>query len=88
MGSKVPYQPCPDCKPCDHVEPELAGDRRVFDVSLVTFTDEHIRKVAEHAGVTEERVRAYLEDEADQDDDLFRAVHWVTGCYPIGKFPS
>jgi hypothetical protein len=66
---------------------EQVTDLRPIDISLVTFTDEDIRKVAEHANVTEERVRAYLGDKADQDDDLFRAFHWVTSCYPIGKFP-
>jgi len=85
MGCAVPYQPCLDCKPCDHTE--LASDIRFTDISLITFTDDHIRRIAEHAGVSEERIRAYLGDQAEQDDDLFRAVHWVTGCCPIGKFP-
>lgn len=87
MGCSVPYKVCPDCtepKP----EPELASDFRVSDISIITFTDDHIRRIAEHAGVTEERIKRYLEDKNDQDNDLFRAVHWVTGCYPIGKLPT
>jgi hypothetical protein len=68
----------------------MAQDQSITftDISFVSFTDEHVRQVAERVGVSEERVRAYLKDKDDQNDNLFRAFHWVTGCYPIGKFPS
>ena len=87
MGCAVPYELCPDCKPCDHTG-ELASDFRITDISIISFTDDHIRRIAEHAKVSEERIRAYFDDKDDQDNDLFRAVHWVTGCCPVGKFPS
>ena len=55
------------------------------DVSFVSFTDQNIRDVADHAGVTEDRVRSYLNTKDDEDRELFRAFHYVTGVCPINK---
>ena len=61
-------------------------DIREWSFSLVSITDAHVRKAAEHAGVTEERVRAYLKTKDDQDESLFQAFAFL-GVFPTGKFP-
>lgn len=86
MGSTVPHDVCSDCTG-EAPEPLPLEGVRFTEVSVITFTTKDIRRVAEVAGVTEERARQYLEDENDQHSGLFVAFHYVTGCYPIGKFP-
>jgi len=56
----------------------------IFSLSFVNFSDEQIQKVAEHAGVTPERIRSYLKSD-EHNPELFRAVEYITGCCPVGK---
>ena len=55
-----------------------------MDISLVRYTDDDIRRVAERAGRSEEQVRQYLSSDV-QDRQLLNAFHFVTGTYPINK---
>lgn len=62
----------------------LSDNFRLVDISHVTIGDELVRSVAEHASVTEERVRAYMADPKDQDQRLFRGFAYFS-VYPLGK---
>ena len=54
-------------------------------VSWVSFSTADIEAVAKHAGVSVQRARNYLGNSDDQDSELFKAFHFITGCYPCGK---
>lgn len=58
---------------------------RFTDISFVTFTDEHIKAVAEHAGVTVERVKDYLANGEPSDRSLEGAFYRVVGVYPARR---
>jgi len=57
-------------------------DHRLIDISIVPFTNDHIRDVAIHAGVGEEEVRAYLGDARIKHARIESSFHWITGMYP------
>ena len=57
-------------------------DLQVHSISFVRFTDEDICNVAEYVGLSEEQVRAYLQDGSLRNRALDRAFHCITGMYP------
>jgi hypothetical protein len=57
---------------------------RFTEVSLVTFTDDDIRKVANLTGRDEDNIREFLAGKRP-DPILYHAFHYVTGCYPISQ---
>ena len=88
MGCKVPHNYCTLCDqdtgPCEHIKSQETAPLRFFALSVVSFTDEDIGKVAAHAGVSEEQIRQYIQSD-EQNRELFRAVEFITGCCPMGK---
>lgn len=54
-------------------------------ISWVSFSDKDIQAVVTHVGVPVQRVQNYLGSSEDNDGELFKAFHFITGCYPCGK---
>ena len=68
-------------------EGELNTDLKLVDISFVSYTDQNITDIAEHAGVTEKALRQYLGGEGIKDGHIDKSCHWITGCYPA-RFTS
>lgn len=62
----------------------MVKDIRLIEVSFVSISPDLVSKVAVRCGTTEERVRAYLDNKADQDGDLLRAFLFY-GVGPMNK---
>ena len=83
MGTMVPHEICKECEG-EPPKPDPNPDFRLFSVSLVTFSDDDIRQVAEHLDVPEADVRAHLAGERRiKGGD--KAFHYITGCYPFKR---
>jgi len=78
----VPYE---ICDKCTGEKPEVVATEEIkfHSVSLVTFTPDQIRQVAERLGVVEEDVRAYLAGKRPQMQSIDTTFYQVTGCYPF-----
>jgi len=93
MGCQIQHALCPRCSESGGTPvPEEVKERvkeisdfKLVSLSFVSMSDRAIKDVAEYAGVTEERLREYLNSN-EQNGKLFRAYHYVTGCYPVGKY--
>lgn len=57
----------------------------LLEISLVSITDGLIASVAKRCKVTEDRVRRYVDDKDDQDNDLLRAFLFF-GVSPMNKW--
>jgi hypothetical protein len=59
-------------------------DHHRFNISVVRIDDTLVKNVADRCNVTEERVRTYLANKNDQDNNLLRAFLFY-GVGPIYK---
>jgi hypothetical protein len=82
MGTMVPHKVCDRCTGKEP-EPEPVKDIEFVSVSLVTFSDENIRQVAESLGVPEKVVRDNLAGKGPAIPGLSSAFYRITGCYPF-----
>jgi hypothetical protein len=57
------------------------------EISLCKFTDLDILGVAEHLGVPETEIRAYLKG-TDRDVSIDAAFYRIAGMYPIRRLPT
>ncbi len=80
MGTMVPHEICDECEG----EPPLPDTSLQFhSISLVKFTDDQIRQVAERLKVSEGALRDRLAGKGAPIPGVNKAFYRITSCYPF-----